>query len=92
MQFTQSLRSGIKAGEITTSIRVWQRPRVIVGNRYRMDEGFVIIESILEINLEDITGNMARNSGFSGVAELLKIAKHGRGENVYFIKFCYIDK
>ena len=56
-----------------------------------MDEGFIVIDSLRQIELADITISLARRSGFSSVAELLKIAKHGQGENIYFIEFHYED-
>ena len=89
MQFTKRLRAPIKAGEITTSIRIWKSPRVKVGNRYRLEGGFVRIEKILPITIEDITPKMARESGFAGIADLIKTAKHGEGRNVYFVQFRY---
>ena len=42
------------------------------------------------IRLADITSELAHESGFASVAELLKIAKHGSGRNVYLIRFRYI--
>ena len=36
----------------------------------------------------DITQELARESGFLGVLDLLKVAKHGRGENL--IQFHYV--
>jgi hypothetical protein len=63
---------------------------VIVGNRYRMDEGEIEIESITPIGLPDITPELARESGFLGVVDLLKIAKHGKGDRIYLIRFHYI--
>ena len=77
------------SGEITTTIRIWQRPRVKVANAYRLGEGHVVIDHITQISLDEITPTMARESGFAGVADLLKTAKHGNGENVYFIRFHY---
>ena len=47
--------------------------------------------SIRRIELPDITPALARRSGFAGVVDLLKVAKHGRGENVYLIEFVYQD-
>jgi len=38
----------------------------------------------------DITGALARESGFLGVVDLLKVAKHGAGENIYLIRFHYV--
>ena len=92
MQFTKRLREPIKRGEVTTSIRIWQRPHVKVGNRYRLEEGCILVTKMTEISFEDITARMARDSGFAGVADLLKTAKHGPGETVYFIEFQYLDE
>ena len=33
---------------------------------------------------------LARESGFLGVLDLLKVAKHGRGDKIYLIRFHYI--
>ena len=66
------------------------RPRVQVGRRYRMEEGEIEIDSIEQIAIQDITHQLAIESGFLGVIDLLKMAKHGRGDNVYLIHFHYI--
>ena len=42
-----------------------------------------------QIKLMDITPALARRSGFAGVVDLLKVAKHGLGETVYLIEFEY---
>ena len=89
MVFTKRLRDPVKNGEITTSIRIWKRPHVKVGNRYMLDEGHVVVDRLSEIDFDDITPTLARKSGFAGVADLLKTAKHGPGENVYLVEFHY---
>ena len=66
------------------------RPHVKVGHRYRMEEGEVEVDSVLPITLADITPDLARASGFKGVVDLLKVAKHGRGEEVYLVRFHYV--
>jgi hypothetical protein len=88
--FTKRLREGVRRGEITCSVRIWQRPRVKVGGRYRMEEGAIEIDSILPIELADVTPELARASGFKGIVDLLKVAKHGPGENVFLIRFHYL--
>jgi hypothetical protein len=91
MVFTKRLRERIRRGEITCSVRIWVRPHVTVGGRYRLDEtGEVVVDSIEPISLAHITPELARRSGFNGVIDLLKVAKHGRGENVYLIEFHYV--
>ena len=66
------------------------RPHVAVGKRYRMDEGEIEVDALLPITYADITPAIARASGFRGVVDLLKVAKHGRGENVYLVRFHYV--
>ena len=90
MVFTKRLRDGVRRGDITCSVRIWMRPRVRVGGRYPMDEGEIEIDSIESIGFPDITPELARESGFNGLIDLLKVAKHGRGLNVYLIRFHYI--
>ncbi len=90
MQFTKYLRDGVRSGVITCSVRIWMSPRVKVGHRYRMGEGEIEVDAVTPITTEDINDEIARASGFASVADLLKIAKHGRGENVYLVGFHYV--
>jgi len=55
-----------------------------------MEEGEIEVDSVLPIGFADITPELARESGFMGVVDLLKVAKHGPGENVYLVRFHYI--
>ena len=88
MDFTKRLRPGVLRGEITCSIRIWHSPRVKVGNRYDCTGvGQIEIDSIEQIELADVTPELARESGFNGLVDLLKIAKHGSGTNVYLVRF-----
>lgn len=90
MMFTKRLRDGVRRGEITCSVRIWMRPHVKVGGRYRMDDGEIEVDSIEPIGFSDITPELARESGFLGVLDLLKVAKHGRGEKIYLVRFHYL--
>ncbi len=89
MTFTKRLREPIMSGEITCSVRIWQKPRVRVGGRYRLGPGAIEVTGLRRIDFCDITPLLARRSGFIGVVDLLKIAKHGPGENVYLVEFGY---
>jgi hypothetical protein len=55
-----------------------------------MEEGEIEIDSIQPIGLPDITPQLARESGFLGVIDLLKIAQHGKGQNIYLVRFHYV--
>jgi hypothetical protein len=66
------------------------RPQVKVGGRYPMNDGHIVVDSIVPISISDITNDLARESGFDSVDDLLQIARHGRGDNVYLIRFHYL--
>src|SRR5499426_2161464 len=90
MVFTKRLRDAVRRGEITCSVRIWTRPHVKVGSRYPMEEGEIKVDSITPIGFPDITPQLAKESGFLGVLDLLKVAKHGKGENIYLVRFHYV--
>ena len=90
MTFTKDLREGIRRGRIRCTIRIWTRPHVRVGGRYRMDDGHVVVDSITPMTIGRITHDLARESGFRSVEDLLRIARHGKGDQVYLIRFHYL--
>ena len=89
MVFTKRLRERVMQGEITCSVRIWQSQRVKVGGRYPLGPGAIEVTSVREIGFDGITPELARASGFDGVIDLLKVAKHGAGEKVYLVEFEY---
>jgi hypothetical protein len=90
MTFAKQLRDRIKSGRIRCTVRIWTRPHVKVGGRYAMGDGSIVIESMTPIRRKDITSDLARESGFKSVVDLMKIAKHGRGDRIYLIRFHYL--
>jgi len=90
MTFAKKLREGIRRGRIRCTVRIWTRPHVKVGGSYRMDDGHVVVDSIAPIEIADITYDLARESGFESLEELLHIAKHGIGEQGFLIRFHYL--
>jgi hypothetical protein len=90
VQFLRSLRERIRNGEITSTVRLWQRPHVKVGGRYALPPGQIVVTRMFEVGLSDITPELARRSGFPGVIALLKVARHGAGRRVFLIEFRYI--
>ena len=71
-------------------MRIWITARVKAGGRYRMDEGHIVVDSVEQIEVADVTYDLARESGFESVEALLQVAKHGAGDNVYLIRFHYL--
>lgn len=89
MTFTRRLREPVMRGEVTCSVRIWQTPKVKAGGRYALGPGHIAVSSIREISLADVTPALARRSGFAGLVDLLKVAKHGPGERVFLVEFDY---
>ena len=90
VQFLQELRDRIRRGEITCSVRLWQRPHVRVGGRYSLPPGQIMVTSLREMSLDDVTPALARRSGFAGIVDLLKTAQHVAGRRVYLVEFRYL--
>ena len=49
-----------------------------------------VVGGYLLTDLVDVTSDLARESGFESVDELLGIARHGSGDRVYLIRFHYL--
>lgn len=92
MLFKARFHEPIRRGEITSTVRIWHRPRVVVGHRYAFAPGSIEVDRIHEIDFESITPALARRCGFASLVDLLKTAKHGAGERVFLIDFHYVDE
>ena len=55
-----------------------------------MDDGHIVVDSIVPIRMADVTRDLALESGFDSVKDLLQIARHGRGKKIYLIRFHYL--
>jgi hypothetical protein len=89
MLFTKKLRARVKSGEVTASVRIWQTPRVRVGGKYALEEGHIEVNSIRQITWEDLNDHLARDTGFENLIDLMRTAKHGSGQRVYYVRFRY---
>jgi hypothetical protein len=56
-----------------------------------MEDGEIEVDALIPITLQDVTPEIARASGFKGVVDLLKVAQHGTGKNVYLVRFHYVS-
>ncbi|HSC13924.1 MAG TPA: hypothetical protein VLI71_02355 [Gammaproteobacteria bacterium] len=92
MLFQRRFHERIVDGEIRCTVRIWQRPHVKVGGRYGLSRGAIVVDEIHETRLDNITPALARRCGFESRIDLLKVAKHGRGERVFVIDFHYDGK
>ena len=90
MMFAKALRSRVRSGDITMSIRIWQRPHVRLGGRYPLLDGYIEVTGLEELDLADVTEAVARESGFGSLEALMETARHGRGERVFRVDFVFV--
>ena len=90
MMFAKPLRERVRSGEITTSVRIWQRPHVKIGGRYPLLDGFIEVTRMQEVDLDAVTEAMALEGGFDSLDALMQTARHGRGERVIIVDFVFV--
>lgn len=76
MEFSKELRDAVAAGDITVSFRLWSRPKVKAGGRYRSGAVQIEVDSIELMPFAAITAEDIRRSGERGRESLRQRAAH----------------
>jgi len=76
VEFSRELRNDVLAGDITLSVRLWQRPRVKQGGRYRVGLGEIEVDSIELVPFTAITREDVRRAGEPDLEALRRRAAH----------------
>jgi len=63
VQFSRELRDDVLAGEITLSVRLWKRPQVKEGGRYRVGTGLIEVDCVELVPFATITEADVRRAG-----------------------------
>jgi hypothetical protein len=63
VEFSPELRGDVLGGDITLSVRLWKRPRVKPGGRYRVGLGEIEVDAIELVRFSAITGEDVRRAG-----------------------------
>jgi len=63
VQLSRELRDDVLAGDITLSVRLWKRPRVRQGGRYRGGFGLIEIDAVELVPFAAITEVDVRRAG-----------------------------
>jgi hypothetical protein len=91
VQFSRELRNDVLAGEITLSVRLWQRPKVKPGGRYRVGPGEIEVDAVALVPFAEITEDDVRLAGEPDRETLRERAAHAgpidEGTLVYRIEF-----
>jgi hypothetical protein len=76
VEFSRELRDQVISGDITVSVRLWQRPKVRVGGRYPVGPAQIEIDSIDLMPFAHITAADVRRSGETDRESLRHRAAH----------------
>jgi len=76
MEFSRDLRPSVLAGTITVSFRLWQRPQVKIGGRYRVGDGLIEVDSVELVPFAFIDEADVRRSGEADREALRRRAAH----------------
>jgi hypothetical protein len=76
MQFAPDLREQVATGDVTVSVRLWQRPRVRVGGRYPVAGAVIEVTSVELVPFSSITDDDVRRCGEPDRAALRARAAH----------------
>ncbi|MBV8218464.1 MAG: hypothetical protein JO325_08360 [Solirubrobacterales bacterium] len=95
MEFSRELRNDVLAGDITLTVRLWQRRRVKAGGRYRVGPGEIEVDSIELVPFAAITNKDVRRAGEPDRETLRRRAAHAGPIDddtlVYRIEFHAVD-
>ena len=95
MEFSRDLRSAVIAGDISVSIRLWQRPKVKVGGRYPVGPAVIEVDSMELLPFGSVTSADVRRAGEKDLESLRKRAAHAGPIDdstlVYRIEFHLVD-
>ena len=63
MEFSKELRDDIAGGDITVTFRLWRRPQVKVGGRYRVGPVDIEVDNMEQVSFARITDADIRRAG-----------------------------
>lgn len=91
VMFSPELRDGVACGDITVSVRLWQRPKVKAGGRYASSGCTIEVDSVELLPFSAITAEDVARSGEPDLEVLRQRAAHagpiGDDTAVYRIEF-----
>jgi hypothetical protein len=76
VRFSPELCEGVASGDITVSIRLWQRAKVRLGRRYESDGFQIEVDSVEMLPFSAVTAEDVSRSGESDREVLRKRAAH----------------
>jgi hypothetical protein len=95
VEFSADLRDDVAAGAVTVSIRLWKRPKVKVGGRYRAGPVMIEVDAVELVPFGSVTRADIRRSGERDLETLRRRAAHAGPIDddtlVYRVEFHVLD-
>jgi hypothetical protein len=76
VEFSRELRNDVLAGDITLTVRLWKRPQVKAGGRYRVGPGEIEVDAIELLPFAAVTAADIRRAGEPDRETLRRRAAH----------------
>jgi hypothetical protein len=95
VQFSADLREPVLAGSVTLTFRLWTRPKVKLGGRYRVGPGEIEIDDIELVPFSTVSTRDVRRCGEADRESLRRRTAHAGPVDddtlVYRIEFHVVD-
>jgi hypothetical protein len=76
MEFSRELRGQVLSGDITLTFRLWRRPKVRPGGRYRVADGQIEVDSVELVPFSSIKDTDVHDAGEADLGSLRRRAAH----------------
>jgi hypothetical protein len=76
VEFSRELRASVLSGDITVTFRLWRRPQVKPGGRYRVGNGKIEVDSVDLVPFAFIDNTDIRRAGETDLESLRRRAAH----------------
>jgi hypothetical protein len=76
MEFSRELRADVLSGDITVSFRLWRRPKVKPGGRYRVGDGQIEVDSVELVPFSSVDKADIRRAGETDLESLRRRTAH----------------
>jgi hypothetical protein len=76
VEFSRELRPDVLSGDVTVTFRLWRKPKVKAGGRYRVGTGQVEVDAIELVPFASIDEADLRLSGEADLESLRRRAAH----------------
>jgi hypothetical protein len=91
MLFSPRYAEAITDGSLTLTFRRWKRTQAVAGNRYRTPGGFIDVDAVDIVDIDQITDDEARRAGYASAADLVADLRGPADRSLFRSEFHHVD-